>query len=123
MSEIDRDPVLHPVAVARRAEAFGVFHARVDGLRRGWGLAWRRAASLPREAWWRAPLVSSLSASALDTALFFSIAFAGTGLPWVTWGLGDFGVKVTMAIALLIPFRVLMRFVLTSAPVSGQTTA
>jgi uncharacterized PurR-regulated membrane protein YhhQ (DUF165 family) len=73
--------------------------------------------------WWRAPLVSSLTASAVDTALFFSIAFAGTGLPWLTWGLGDFGVKVTMAIALLIPFRVLMRFVLASAPVSGQTTA
>ena len=67
------------------------------------------------EAWWRAPLVSSLSASALDTALFFSLAFVGTGLPWITWGLGDFGVKVGMALALLIPFRVLMRFVTTAA--------
>ena len=41
---------------------------------------------LRRGIWWRAPLVSSLSASALDTAIFFSAAFALTGLPWVTWG-------------------------------------
>ena len=73
--------------------------------------------------WWRAPLTSSLSSSALDTALFFSLAFAGTGLPWITWGLGDFGVKVAMAVALLIPFRALMGVVSTSAMHSGQTTA
>ena len=59
-------------------------------------------------AWWRAPLVSSSISSAIDTALFFSLAFAGTGLPWVTWGLGDFGVKLGMALCLLIPFRALM---------------
>ena len=41
---------------------------------------------LRRGLWWRAPLVSSLSASALDTAIFFSAAFALTGLPWVTMG-------------------------------------
>ncbi|MBH61947.1 MAG: hypothetical protein CL569_05765 [Alphaproteobacteria bacterium] len=75
------------------------------------------------EAWWRAPLVSSLSASALDTALFFSIAFAGTGLPWVTWGLGDFGVKVAMALALLIPFRAMMGFVSPSALETRRTAA
>jgi len=62
-------------------------------------------------SWWRAPLVSSLSASALDTAIFFSAAFALTGLPWITWALGDYGVKVGMAAALLIPFRVLMLWV------------
>ena len=49
---------------------------------------------LRRGLWWRAPLVSSLSASAIDTAIFFSAAFALTGLPWVTWALGDFGIKV-----------------------------
>ena len=64
-----------------------------------------------RLTWWRAPLVSSLSASALDTAIFFSAAFALTGLPWITWALGDYGVKVAMAAALLIPFRVLMPWV------------
>lgn len=73
--------------------------------------------------WWRAPLVSSLSASALDTALFFSLAFAATGLPWVTWGLGDFGVKVAMALVLLIPFRALMRLISASAVNSGETPA
>ena len=64
--------------------------------------------------WWRAPLVSSLSASALDTAIFFSAAFALTGLPWVTWALGDFGTKVGMAAVLLIPFRLLMPWIVPS---------
>ena len=61
-----------------------------------------------RLAWWRAPLVSSTLASALDTALFFSLAFAFSGLPWVTWALGDYAVKVAVACALLLPFRLLM---------------
>lgn len=59
-------------------------------------------------AWWRAPLVSSAAASALDTALFFSLAFAGTGVPWVTLGLGDFAVKMGLALLMLVPFRALM---------------
>ena len=63
---------------------------------------------LRRLAWWRAPLVSSSLASALDTALFFSLAFAFTGLPWVTWALGDYAVKVGVACAMLLPFRLLM---------------
>ena len=63
---------------------------------------------LRRLAWWRAPLVSSTLASALDTALFFSLAFALTGLPWMTWALGDYGVKVAVACAMLLPFRLLM---------------
>jgi uncharacterized PurR-regulated membrane protein YhhQ (DUF165 family) len=63
---------------------------------------------LRRSAWWRAPFVSSTLGSALDTALFFSLAFAGTGLPWVTWAIGDYGVKLAMALGLLIPFRALM---------------
>lgn len=63
---------------------------------------------LRQAAWWRAPLVSSSLASALDTALFFSLAFAGTGVPWVTLALGDFVVKLAMALAMLLPFRALM---------------
>ena len=63
---------------------------------------------LRRAKWWRAPLVSSSTASALDTAVFFSLAFAGTGLPWITWGLGDYVVKLGMAMLLLLPFRVLL---------------
>jgi uncharacterized integral membrane protein (TIGR00697 family) len=63
---------------------------------------------LRRGTWWRAPFVSSIIASVLDTALFFSAAFAGTGLPWVTWAIGDYGVKALMALMLLVPFRALL---------------
>ncbi len=63
---------------------------------------------LRRGAWWQAPLISSILASAVDTALFFSLAFYATPVPWVTLGIGDFGVKVALALALLIPFRALM---------------
>ena len=58
--------------------------------------------------WWQAPLVSSSLGSTLDTALFFSLAFAGTGLPWITWGVGDLAVKAAFAALLLIPFRLLL---------------
>ncbi len=61
-----------------------------------------------RTAWWQAPFVSSTLASALDTAVFFSLAFAGTGVPWVTLAFGDYGVKLVMALAMLLPFRALM---------------
>jgi uncharacterized PurR-regulated membrane protein YhhQ (DUF165 family) len=56
-------------------------------------------------------LASSVLASSVDTALFFSLAFAGTGVPWVTLGIGDFAVKLAMAAALLIPYGMLMRYV------------
>lgn len=80
--------------------------------------------------WWRAPLASSLIGSALDTALFFSIAFSaafsfidpadpnswaleavpllgqGPALPlWVSLAVADFGVKLALAALALIPFR------------------
>lgn len=58
--------------------------------------------------WWKAPLISSGIASTVDTALFFSIAFAGTGLPWITWGIGDLGVKLAVAITMLLPFYAMM---------------
>lgn len=58
--------------------------------------------------WWLPPLVSSLLGSALDTVLFFSLAFAGTGLPWAGWAIGDFGVKVAVALAMLPAFRLLV---------------
>jgi uncharacterized PurR-regulated membrane protein YhhQ (DUF165 family) len=63
---------------------------------------------LRRLPWWQAPLVSTALASTWDTAAFFVLAFAGTGLPWITWGLGDLGAKAAMAVLLLIPFRALM---------------
>ncbi len=85
-------------------------------------------------AWWRAPLVSSLFGSALDTAIFFSVAFsAGLGwiapqvdvawaneaVPllgrgpvaplWVSLGTADFLVKLTLAAIALLPFRAAVR--------------
>ncbi|MEX2454700.1 MAG: queuosine precursor transporter [Rhodospirillaceae bacterium] len=60
--------------------------------------------------WWAPPLVSSSIASAVDTALFFSIAFVGTSVPWITLGFGDYAVKLALALSMLIPFRALMHF-------------
>jgi len=68
--------------------------------------------------WWMPPLVSSMIGSVIDTALFFSIAFAEEGLPWVTWAIGDLGVKVVMALVLLLPFRGLLQL---TAPQVAQT--
>lgn len=58
--------------------------------------------------WWRAPLFAVIPAAVLDTALFFSIAFAGMGLPWVSWALGDLGVKLLVGVFMLAPFRMFM---------------
>lgn len=52
---------------------------------------------LRQQAWWQAPLVSSVLASGADTALFFALAFVGTGVNWVQLGLGDFAAKLLMA--------------------------
>ena len=58
--------------------------------------------------WWQTPLISSTVASTLDTALFFSLAFAFTEVPWVTLAIGDYGAKLTVACAMLVPFRLMM---------------
>ena len=63
---------------------------------------------LRRLPWWQAPLASSAIASVWDTGVFFSLAFAGTGLPWLTWAIGDLGAKAAMALLLLLPFRAFM---------------
>jgi queuosine precursor transporter len=63
---------------------------------------------LRRLTWWQAPLVSSALASVWDTAVFFGLAFTGSGLPWTTWAIGDLGAKAAMALLLLAPFRALM---------------
>lgn len=70
---------------------------------------------LRRHAWWKPPLVSTLFASVLDTAIFFTLAFAGTDMPWVTLGLGDFGVKLAIALFALVPFRIALALVRPSA--------
>jgi hypothetical protein len=87
---------------------------------------------LRRGAWWRAPLVSSAAGSAVDTALFFSLAFSATlamGWPvdewavapaplmglgpeapfWVSLALGDFAVKIAMSLVALGPYRFALR--------------
>jgi len=85
-------------------------------------------------AWWRAPLASTLVGSTLDTALFFSIAFsatlafiepandvswAGEVLPmlgfgpemplWVSLAVADWGVKLSLALLALVPFRLIVK--------------
>lgn len=57
--------------------------------------------------WWKAPLIATILAAILDTFVFWSIAFAGGSDPWFTWALGDLGVKLTMGLLLLLPFRLL----------------
>ena len=51
------------------------------------------------------PFISSVLGSMLDTLLFFTLAFAGTGLPWELWALGDFLVKLAFCILLLFPYK------------------
>lgn len=84
--------------------------------------------------WWRAPLISTLFGSTIDTAIFFTIAFSasfngldtanipgwaqgpvpllgqGAELPlWVSLAVADWGVKLSLALIALIPFRILSR--------------
>jgi uncharacterized integral membrane protein (TIGR00697 family) len=63
---------------------------------------------LRNKAWFVAPITSSIIASIIDTFLFFSIAFLGTGIPWITLAFGDLLVKILMASLMLIPFRLLI---------------
>lgn len=93
-------------------------------------------------AWWRAPLVSTLVGSSLDTAIFFTVAFSGAlaflepandvswaaemlpllGLGpaaplWVSLAVADWLVKLSLALAALVPFRLIV------ARLSGNTTS
>ncbi len=88
---------------------------------------------LRKGSWWRAPLVSTLIGSLLDTILFFSVAFSGAlafiepasdvswateVLPllgagpmvplWVSLATADWLVKLSLAIVALVPFRVIV---------------
>jgi len=86
--------------------------------------------ALRKGRWWKAPLFSTIIGSALDTALFFAIAFApafamldfgadepgSLGFPvpllglffqtplWVSLALGDFLVKMIVGLAMLLPY-------------------
>lgn len=87
--------------------------------------------------WWRAPLVSTLVGSTIDTALFFFIAFSANMVAilgadhntdffndvvatpfgveltrWIGTAAVDWSVKVAIALIALVPFRVIVtRFV------------
>lgn len=63
---------------------------------------------LRRRAWWMPPLASGFISAALDTVVFFSLAFAATGLPWQSWALCDYGVKLGMILVFLGPYRMLI---------------
>ena len=62
-----------------------------------------------KKKWFIAPLTSSIVGSSIDTFLFFSISFYGTGVPWITLSLGDLVVKLFVALIMLIPFRILLK--------------
>jgi queuosine precursor transporter len=80
---------------------------------------------LRRQAWWRAPFVGSVIGSALDTILFFSLAFAGDPdmagpvnlfgtevMLWQSLAVFDFSVKMLIALIALLPYGALMSVVL-----------
>ena len=58
--------------------------------------------------WYLAPITSSICGSIIDTFLFFSISFLGTGIPWISLAIGDLFVKIIMALLMLIPFKILI---------------
>ena len=89
-------------------------------------------AALREGRWWKAPLVSTLVGSTVDTAIFFSIAFSGTfafvhpatdvswaaevmpllgvgpAVPlWVSLAVADWSVKLSLALLALVPFRII----------------
>ena len=65
--------------------------------------------NLRKKEWFIAPLTSSMIGSTVDTFLFFSISFYGTGISWFTLALGDLVVKILVALIMLIPFRLLLK--------------
>ncbi len=69
---------------------------------------------LRRNKWFIAPLTSSFISSIIDTFLFFSISFYGTGINWITLSFGDLVVKIFVALLMLIPFRLLLGVVKAS---------
>lgn len=88
-------------------------------------------ARLRNKAWWLPPFVSSVISSALDTAIFFSVAFycgalPGLGLtisevlgaagiadqcialPWVSLAVADYGVKLALAGLSIAPYGAIL---------------
>lgn len=63
---------------------------------------------LRQSSWWQAPLIGSILASVIDTAIFFFLAFYGSDMNWLMLAAGDIAVKWAMALVLLAPYRLLM---------------
>ena len=78
---------------------------------------------LRKKIWFIAPLVSSLIGSCIDTFLFFSIAFYGTGINWITLSFGDLFVKVLVALIMLIPFKILLSSIKEISAVKKKISA
>ena len=51
--------------------------------------------------WWRAPLYGSLGGFLVYALIYFPGVYAGSGLPWPNWMIGDFAVKTMAAIIFL----------------------
>tara|TARA_E500000331_G_scaffold262080_1_gene253051 strand:+ start:349 stop:936 length:588 start_codon:yes stop_codon:yes gene_type:complete len=66
---------------------------------------------LRKRKWFVAPITSSFVGSTIDTFLFFSISFYGTGINWLSLSLGDLIVKLIVAIIMLIPFRIFIFYI------------
>jgi len=75
---------------------------------------------LRKKIWFIAPLSSSLLGSLIDTFLFFSISFYNTDVPWITLAIGDFIVKVSISLIMLIPFRLLLSKTIPDKTVLSQ---
>ena len=75
---------------------------------------------LRRRIWFIAPLISSLLGSLVDTFLFFSISFYNTEMPWLSLAIGDFVVKLIMAILMLVPFRLFLNKITDGTELSAK---
>lgn len=63
---------------------------------------------LRQASWWQAPLIGSVLASIIDTAIFFFLAFYGSDMDWLMLATGDIAVKWAMAAVLLLPYRAVL---------------
>lgn len=76
---------------------------------------------LRRRAWWLPPFVSGVISSAIDTMVFFALAFAGTDLPWINWAACDYLVKLAMIALFLVPYRyIIARMPAFNAPAMAR---
>ena len=74
------------------------------------------------QSWWKAPFFGSMIGSVIDTALFFSIAFVGTQVPWMSLAVGDLAAKWGMALLLLAPYRAMLDHLGWWAPQAEATS-